>query len=430
MEIFNVKDYGAKGDGKHLDTNAIQYAIDIASKAGGTVFFPAGEFRTGTLCLKSDITLYLRQKAVLSGSTDLEDYKIDIVGCIEAPSFDKCLLYAENEQNIKLCGMGQINGNGSAFIQDEQNPFGHMRPMLIRMVNCKNIILEDVKLQDAASWCAHMILCEDINISKVKISNHGNRNNDGFDLDSCSNVSISNTHISSIDDSICLKSTTDTPCKNIAITNCILSSETAAIKFGTSSKSGFLNVAISNCVIHDCPMGTIKILCVDGGTIRNVVINNITMYDVGSPLFVRLGKRNLTFEKPAENDFYGLGSKNEKAAGRIENLMVSNLIADVTVTEKEKTPMIITGLTDAKIKDVVLSNFNITFAGGGTEADGSRTVEEDPFRYPEQSFFDILPAYGLYGRHIDGLHMMNIKMKTIQPDKRPAVLLEDVIQEK
>ena len=425
MNIFNVRDFGAVGDGKTLDTASIQAAIEKASSEGGTVYFPKGEYRTGTLFLKSDITINVSSKAKILGSQNINDYSEEIVGCIEAPSFNNVLFYAENAEFITFTGGGTIDGNGASFEPIAGFP---KRPMLMRFINCNNIKFDGIILKDSASWCCHMISCKDVVITNTKLFNHANRNNDGFDLDSCENVFISNTHIVSIDDSICLKSTTDKPCKNIVITNCILSSETATFKLGTSSKAGFRDITISNCVFYNCPMGTIKLICVDGGILENINIDNIVMNDVGSPLFIRVGKRNLTFEKPAENDFWGKGQANGDYVGMIRNISVTNIRANVTVAEKDKTPMMITGLKDSLIKNVFLSNIDITFPGGGTKEDGERMVEEDPFRYPEQWFFGVLPAYALFARHVEDLKMENIRFSLSGNEERKAVVLENVVK--
>jgi len=418
-KIYNVKDYGGVGDGLTLNTKAIQAAIDACGDEGGTVYFPAGKYVTGTIFLKSNITIYLSKLATILGSRNIkEDYKGDYKGCVEAPSFDKCLIYAENEEKITFAGEGKIDGQGEGLYGD--------RPMMFRFIDCKNIRFKDIELRNSVSWCCHMISCDTVHIDSVYLYNCANRNNDGFDLDGCSNVFISNTKITSIDDSICLKSTTDIPCKNIVVNNCVISSQTATVKLGTSSKAGFKDISISNCVFYDCEMGTIKLIVVDGGILENVNISNIVMNNVGSPLFIRLGKRGLKFEEPAENDFVGKGKEVDTLPGEIKNIMISNIQAVVTVNEKSKTPMMITGLKDAKVKNITLSNFNVTYPGGGNDEDAARQIDEDEFRYPEQSFFGILPAYGLYLRHVEGIELDRIRFKLSSDDKRKALVCDNV----
>lgn len=422
--VLNVKDYGAKGDGVTLDTRAILDAINACNN--GVVYFPAGRYLTGTIFLKSGVTLYLSKQAVILGSTDLADYEGDYTGCIEAPTFNKCLLFAEGQTGIEITGGGEIYGQGDHFPQEDENQERGERPMLMRFVNCSDIKLHDIKIGGSGSWCCHMIDCSQVNIRGVNLYNHVNQNNDGFDLDDCSDVFISDTKIDSIDDSICLKSTTSQPCRNIAVTNCVISSETAAVKFGTSSKAGFTDITISNCVFHDCLMGTIKLLMVDGGILENINISNIMMNRVGSPLFIRLGQRGLNYDKPAEMDFWGKGKENEEAPGRIRNIMISNIQANVTLPEKERTPMMLTGLPGYNIENITLNNFSVTYPGGGTAEDAARQVDEDPARYPEQWFFGILPAYGLYLRHAENVKLRDVYFYLADKDERPAMVCEDV----
>ena len=415
MNIVNVKDF-LKGDG--VVTDGIQKAIDSLGEEGGTVYFPAGTYITGTIFLKSNVTLYVDTKACILGSENPKDYEAEHLGAVEAPSFSECLIFAENADNIEIKGNGTIDGNGKVFSGN--------RPMLMRFVNCNNIKFSDIHLRNSGSWCVHMILCEKIHIKGVDLYNHAQTNNDGFDFDSCSNVFISDTKIDSSDDSICLKSTTGKIGENFVITNCILSSSTATLKLGTSSLSGWRNVTMSNCIFHDCPMGTIKIMMVDGGIVENVNINNIIMERVGSPLFIRIGRRNLKYEIPQEMDFWGEGESNNDLAGHIKNVFISNIQANVTVEEKDKTPIMIAGLRDSKIENVRISNMNVTFPGGGDEDDKNRQVAEDEYKYPEQWFFGVLPAYGMFARHVDGLKLHDVTMNLNADDARNMFYLDDV----
>ena len=183
---------------------------------------------------------------------------------------------------------------------------------------------------------------------------------------------------------------------------------------------------MSNCIFHDCPMGTIKIMMVDGGIVENVNINNIIMERVGSPLFIRIGRRNLKYEIPQEMDFWGEGESNNDLAGHIKNVFISNIQANVTVEEKDKTPIMIAGLRDSKIENVRISNMNVTFPGGGDEDDKNRQVAEDEYKYPEQWFFGVLPAYGMFARHVDGLKLHDVTMNLNADDARNMFYLDDV----
>ncbi|MFI3206879.1 MAG: glycosyl hydrolase family 28 protein [Clostridia bacterium] len=415
----SIKDFGVVGNGILDETYLIQKAIDEVSQTGETLFFPKGVYKTATLFLKNDTHIHLASNALIQSVEDVSLYSDDIEPAVEAPGFTKCLLNAVNVNNISISGSGTIDGMGQLF---SKLP----RPMLIRFVKCKNIIFRDVHLKNSASWCCHLIECEDINIDAVNLYNHVQHNNDGFDLDSCKNVRISNCNINTQDDSICLKSTTDTLCENITITNCVISSETATFKLGTSSKTGFRNIVMSNCTFTNCIMGTIKLLMVDGGIIENVVISNIVMQDVGSPLFIRLGMRNLKFEKPEEMNHGSIaGNKNGEASGYIRNISISNICANVKA-DKDRMPIMISGIPSASIEDVRLDNINISFAGLGTEEDRNNFVDEDPYRYPEQGRFGVLPVWGIYARHINNLNISNMELKVIGEDARDISCFKDI----
>ena len=416
-KIVNVREFGAMGDGK-LCTQAVNNAIKSLEKSGGTVFFPNGKYSVGTLFLESNVTLCLDRFAVIEGSKNIEDYHVEHAGCIEAPSFNGCLLIAEGKENIKITG-GKIYGNGEAFNGE--------RPMLTRFVRCKNIFIEDVCLGGSASWCNHFVLCERIFINRVEVFNKVNGNNDGFDFDECKNVFISDSTIETGDDSICLKSSSGGICENVMISNCLIKSRTAAFKTGTASKGGFRNITVTNCVFQDCEMGCIKLICVDGGVLENITISNIVMDRVGSPLFIRLGRRNMKFETPQEMDYLTEGIKNEDAPGIIRNIIISNIRANVTVLEKERAPIMITGIRSRAVEKIQLNNISVTYPGGGTEKDSKGDIPEDEFRYPEQYFFGILPAYAIFARHINGLWMNNIFVETQSDEARKAYIFEDVI---
>ena len=179
-------------------------------------------------------------------------------------------------------------------------------------------------------------------------------------------------------------------------------------------------------------MGCIKLICVDGGILENITISNIVMDRVGSPLFMRLGRRNLKFETPQEMvyDYDTQGVKNDDEPGIIRNIMISGIRANVTVLEKDKTPIMITGLKSRYIEKIQLSDISITFPGGGTEEDSKLSVPEDEFRYPEQWFFGVLPAYALFARHVRKLSLNNVFIEVQKCDARKPYVFEDVINSK
>jgi hypothetical protein len=436
--VFNVMDYGCAGDGVRLETDGIQQAIVACAEAGeGTVYFPPGQYITGTITLKSRVHMHLAPQAVIKGSDRLEDYDAGVPISVES-SHHGCLLFAQDAEHVSITGQGTIDGNGglSPFFSDSR--VKQQRPMLIRMINCQQLVFRDVNLINAASWCTHLISCRQVVIDGVKLNSMVKPNNDGFDLDSCQDVFMSNCHIFSGDDSICLKSTTNVPCERIVVNNCIISSDTAAVKFGTSSKSGFRDITISNCVFYDCRLGAIKLLITDGGLMENVNISNIIMNNVEGPLFIRLGKRGHTYEKLQLSLHNGNPEerKIDVPTGTIRNVRISNITAKVKerpVPRRKADPkamngIMITGLPGHCIENVVLDNINITFPGGGTKEDAERVVAEDEYRYPEQSFFGILPSYALYIRHVKGIEVRNMSIGLDSLEERPAIHCEDVEQ--
>jgi polygalacturonase len=444
--VLNVKDFGAVGDGESMDTKALQATIDACSEAGGgTVWIPAGDYQTGTLKLKSDITLSLDYGAAILGSQDLADYPVDDLRPAREGG-PHCLLYAVDASNITIEGLGVIDGRGThlAFprARDGKLKKGRLpRPRLMRFENCNKLIFSGVTFKRPAFWGLHLIDCKDIHFDAITLRfRNNNYNNDGFDLDGCENVLIENCDIETGDDGICLKSSKN-PCRNITVKNCKVASNTAALKFGSSSHGGFQNVEVSNCYFYDCPMGAIKLQLVDGGTLENVDISRIVMKNVGCPIFIRLGNRGSTF-----------GKGGEAPVGTVKNIRIRDVVAEVTIEDRQKTaaapykrikvdttpgvtddekakagPIMIAGIPGHYIENVVLENVEISFPGIGTSEDAQRDVAEDIARYPEQYFFGVLPSWGAYIRHAKNIEFKNVKLTTREPDAREQIVLDDVV---
>jgi len=422
VSLFSVKDYGAVADGRAKDTQAIQKAIDAANKAGGgTVYFPPGKYLSGTLVLKSYVTLHLEEGSVLLGSTDIADFPE------MPPKFrsytdnyvNQSLIYAEDQHDIAITGRGTIDGQGSAYPQ--RSYLG--RPYVIRFVACQRIHVEGISMRNSPMWMQHYLACDYVTIRGIHVYNHSTYNNDMIDIDCCRNVHISDCYGNSDDDAITLKSTADRATENVTITNCVLGSRCNAIKMGTESNGGFKNISITNCVINSKygKMGFyggligssgISLELVDGGTLENITVSNIAMRNVKVPIFLRLGNRARPFRKDME----------KPAMGTFRNVVISNIVA------RGVGPVgcSITGLPGHPIKNVTLSNIRITFPGGGTAEDAAREIPELADKYPEGTMFGTLPAYGFFCRHVDGLRFSNIDLEVEQPDYRPALVCDDV----
>ena len=429
-KVFNVKSYGAVGDGAAMDTEAIQKTIDAChAEGGGVVRVPAGDFQIGTIWLRSNITLSLDYGANLLGSQNIADYKTEGLSKPREGG-PHCLIYAENARNIVIEGLGVIDGRGTPEHFPRIRSGGRetsKRPRLIRMVNCDQLTFSGVTCRRPAFWGLHLIDCRNIHFNAVTIRFRNNGyNNDGLDLDGCENVLIENCDIDSGDDAICLKSSLH-PCRNIVVRGCKVTSNTAPLKFGTSSRGGFINVSVTNCYFYNSPMGAIKLQLVDGGRLENVDISRIVMEDVGNPIFIRLGNRGRTYTKrtgPRQN----ADARPEGAGvGTLKNVRIRDVVAEVTGDDKSRSgPIMITGIPGHCVEDVVLENITISYPGGGNQDDARRAVPEDIARYPEQFFFGVLPAWGAYIRHARNVEFRNVILKTRSSDERKRIVLDDV----
>jgi hypothetical protein len=410
---LNIRKFGAKGDGRSFDTQAIQKAIDQAfSLGGGVVNIPSGKFLIGTLILKDNVELHLEPGAMLLGSPDYKDYaeiihKYDSrTNGLYAKHF---MVFAEGAKNISITGTGIIHGNGLENFQqsDPQN----QRPFMIRLVNCENVTIKDVKLLESANWTLHLLGCRDVNVDGIFIDNHVRSNRDGIDIDACNRVTVANSNFNTGDDAIVMKSTNDSLCQNIAITNCIIRTTASAIKTGTESGGGFKNITVSNCVIRDLPAHTgIELITVDGGMMQNIAIDNIVMDNVASPLFIRLGNRARSYKEGQYVDHQD----------DVRNIYLNNIIIT-----NSKRPGIIMGINSKKLKNIVISNYSVQ----NTVAQQPVPYNEVPsmeFDYPAGTYFKNLPAYGLYCRNVDGIKINNINLFPTENEIRPAMVFDRV----
>jgi hypothetical protein len=408
---FNVRDFGAAATGRDLDTKALQSAIDAAAQSGGAVYFPPGTYLSGTLTLKSHVSLHLETGAVLLGSTNLADYpplQPALRSYTEAYT-NQSLIHGENLEDVSLLGRGTLNGQGASFKRAQR--YGN-RPYMIRMVNCRHVQVADLTLLDSPMWVQHYLACQDVSLRDLTVHSHCNANNDGIDIDACEKVRISGCEISSGDDGIVLKSTLDRPCRDVTVTNCVLSSECNTLKIGTETVGGFQNIAITNCTVYDTRLAGIALESVDGAALENVTVSNIVMRNTQCPIFLRLGNRARPVYAGAPTP--GLGS--------FRNVR----IGDVQATGAGTASCAIVGLPERPIENVTLANIRIEFQGGGTLADASREIPELPAHYPEYDMFGVLPASGFYCRHVKSLRLLDTQVAFAQEDLRPALVCEDV----
>ncbi len=408
--LYDVRDFGAKADGQTLCTQAIQAAIDkCAGVGGGTVYLPPGRFLSGTIYMKSGVTLHLDSGCTLLGSKNLNDFPPTV------PAFrsytdnytDKSLIYGEKLERIAITGRGVLDGQGAAF----KGPY-KVRPYMIRFIECRDVAVEGVTILNSPMWVQHYLACDDVRVSGITVRSHVNANNDGIDIDSCRRVTITGCNIDSGDDAVVLKSCSARPCQDVVVSGCVLRSTCNALKMGTESNGGFQNVVLTGCAIYDTRLAGVALEIVDGGAMDRIVVSNLTMTGVGVPIFLRLGNRARPFKEGMATP--GMGS--------MKNITISNIEA----TGANPTGCALAGLPEARIENVTLSNVRLSFAGGGTAEQASRTIPEEPQKYPEYGMFGRLPAYGLYCRHVDGLKLANVQLQLAGNDRRHAVVFEDV----
>ena len=428
VEGHSIRDYGARGDGATDDTAAIQRAIEACHAAGGgIVLFPAGTYLSGTVTLKSNVTLEFAAQARLLGSTELAAYprpERDVLQVIQQPCL--ALIRADGATNIGLRGGGTIEGQGVGF--DWRKP----RPNLLLLVGCHGVMLQEALFKDSAVYACLLVGCTDVWVRGIRIRSRVRPNADGLDLSSCENVRISDCDIWCGDDGIGLKNDIDRPCRNIVITNCIISTRWAAFRFGPESIAGYQNITVSNCVIHDTFGCGIKLQMVEGASMENIVFSNIVMNNVTGPISLRLGEWE-TAERP----------HGPRGIGTLRNIQFHNIRATVAETAtghsfepgvpgqvfdgEQRSCISLNGLPGHPIENVTMSDIHITFPGGGTLAEGARRdIPELPRNYPEYFMFGILPAYGLYARHARRLALRNVRFDLASRDLRPAIMGDDV----
>lgn len=287
--VYDVRGFGAIGDGTTLNTQALQQAIDAVSReGGGRLIFPApGTYVTGTIFVKDNVTLEISAGATLLGSQQSSDYRKDAGYCpYITENSQHALIYARSVRNIGLTGRGTISGNGEPNVLLNVPP-GEVadRPMLVRFEDCTGIRVDQLTLTECFSWCFHFARCKDIRADGLSIFN---RRQDGIDLESCEDVAISSCNIKSGDDAIAILANRNIPCRNVTIVNCIMLSKWAGIRLGPLSYGNINNITVNNCVIRDCNGGGIKIAMLEGGEIRNGLFSNLAMENVACPIVVML----------------------------------------------------------------------------------------------------------------------------------------------
>ncbi len=435
--FYNVKKYGAKGDGKNLDSKAIKKAIeDAAMKGGGTVYMPAGVYLSGSLRLKSNISLFIEQGAeIIAAPVGIENgYDDEEPGARNAyqdsghSHWHNSLIWGEDLHDISILGQGTIWGKGllKDYVKTKQTA-----NKAIALLRCRNVNISDISILSGGWFAILATGVDNLTIDNVKLDT----NRDGMDIDCCKNVRVANCYVNSpFDDGICLKSTFALgyarSTENVTITNCQVSGydegtlldgtlkrtenpvyknhPTGRIKLGTESNGGFQNVAISNCVFAYCR--GLALETVDGALLEDITISNITMRDVvNDPIFLRLGSR--------------MRGPKDAAVGQLRRVIISNV--NVYNADPNYT-CTLTGIPGHDIEDIQLNNIHIYYKGGISNGQPEMQVPEQENKYPEPGMFGQAPAYGFFIRHAKNIQLNNVQLSLINPDNRPPLRMDDV----
>ena len=445
---YDVRAFGAAGDGKTIDTPAVNRAIEAAAAAGGgTVRFPAGTYACYSIHLKSNVVLYLDMGAtILAAEVPPEGTTTGGYDAAEANSGDNhyqdyghshwhnSLLWAEEQHNFGIIGPGLIYGKGLSrgtreLPRAESPGVGNKA---ISLKNCHNVLLKDFSILKGGHFGILATGVDNLTIDGITIDT----NRDGMDIDCCRNVHVANCSVNSPwDDGICPKSSYGLgyarATENVTITNCLVAGSyelgtfldgtfkkfpadakvprTGRIKFGTESNGGFKNITVSNCVFDGC--NGIALESVDGALLEDVTFTNITMRDIsGSPIFMRLGSR--------------MRGPSEIPIGKLHRVILSNI---VSYNALGKLPAIISGIRGHEIEDIKLHDIYLHHRGGGTQEWAAIEVPEDENKYPDPHMFGpILPASGFFVRHGRNLEFTNIEIAYESPDERPVFAISEV----
>lgn len=415
----SVLDFGARGDGRFDNTAVLQQAIEACAAKSATLVFPTGVYYTRPLFLRSNISLQLDEGAVILGSPDKSAY--DKLFPNASPIETSALIYGREVRNVKITGKGKIDGQGGSEDFRLGND-GAGRPKLVFFVRSQNITLEDITLTNAAFWTCHFLACDTVKVKGIRIYSHSNWNNDGLDIDA-RHVEVSDCVIDVDDDGVCLKSDRDVFCEHVKVRNCIIKTNCNGIKLGTASKKGFRDIDISGCRISKASednfrhwmhavswagisqepsvVSGIALECVDGGMIDSVHISGITMTDVQTPVFIRLGDRSRPY------------------SGRISSLK-NVVISGVQATAVSRVASSITGVPGSLVENVLVKDMQVTLPGGGMAADTNAVVPQKERAYPENRMFGVvLPAYGFYVRNAKHIRFEQVNFHVLQPDGRP-----------
>jgi hypothetical protein len=428
--IYNIVDFGAKGDGQALDTQALQSAIDACSKdQGGTVVVPAGVFVIGTVELKSNVTLRIAAQGKLLGSADGKQYRasgIPLSGDSTLGDGNVGLLFAVNAENITIEGPGTIDGQGLQFrspsrgVPPPSGRGGADRPYHLLFHRCKKLRVRDLYLVASAFHSIRVIQSSHVWIERLHIHNRVNSNNDGFHFISSEYVHVSNCDVMTQDDACALFGT----CRFVTISDSIFSTRWSVFRFGGGNPE---NVTVNNCVIYETYGCPIKLHFGPGSRVQNISFSNLTLHDVTGPISINMNNR-------ARND----ATTELPQTGFLRNISFRGIRGTVVSVARQYSDMgfqqsyrpgetrqciVLNALGNNRIENVSFNDVQLTYGGGGTSEEAAREIPQVAGEYFE---IGTPPAYGLYARNVHGLSLKDVRFDLQEPDARPAIVMDHV----
>ena len=455
MQHYNVRDFGAVADGKTLCTKAVQKAVDECSaNGGGIVSFAVGRYVLSTVFLKNNVTIEIPTCTEILGAESYYDYaqeeKVDypIYQDSSHTYYHPSMFVAIDCENICITGGGKINMRS---VWDEDGVRGeaikHRGAKCIALKNCKNVEISNLEIYNVTDLAIYFAGCENVDIFGIKMRVYI----DGISPDNSKNVRIHDCDVETGDDGIVFKSSYTLNkldiCKDIHVWDCKVKSRCNAIKFGTETNGGFENILIENIDIRETRITGISIESVDGAIIDGVTIRNVKMMNVNAPIFVHIGKRmrgpagrevgkikNVLFENIAaegpyeEYEIMPWNYFSYKAGDTKQNPKVFGIAESFDGTrETDEWQMTsnICGLKESPLENIVLRNVHLKLSGGVQEY--NKEVPEEVQDYPEVYVYGrILPAKGIYFRHVNGLALDNVTVETYRGDKREDFVFRNV----
>jgi len=427
--VYNIIDFGAKGDGKTPNTQAVQAAIDACNKdQGGTVLVPAGVFVIGTIEIKSNVTLRIAAGGKLLGSADGKDYHaadaIPLRGDSTLNDGNVGLIFGVNAENVTIEGPGTIDGQGAQFrsptrgVPPPSGRGGADRPYHLLFHRCKNLRVRDLFLVASAFHSIRVIQSSFVWMDGLHIYNRVNGNNDGFHFISCEFVHVANCDIQTQDDACALFGS----CRFVTVTNSTFSTRWAVFRFGGGNPE---NVTISNCVIYQTYGCPIKMQFGLESRVQNLTFSNLVLQDVTGPISIDLSNRrrpNAAADAPQRGFFRNVSFRGIRASVVSEGRQFEDMAFNQNYRPGEtRQCIVLNAIGDAVLEGIEFDDVRITYGGGGTAEEASREVPQVAGEYFE---IGTPPAYGLFARNIRNLTLNNVRFEVEKPDLRPAVVLD------